>query len=743
MASGNASKYFSHFRAEFQSKKIVPALFTGILMGVTELIFAISMGSLIFSGEMAAYLPYGIGIALVTETIMLIVISLGTSIPGITGTLQDSSSVILAVIVTTLVGTLSASSLEDKFITAIVAIALITLLTGIFFLLIGHFRAGDLARFLPYPVVGGFLAGMGWLLVRGSFSVMTDITLSIANLPELFQPNQLILWMPGVLLAILLFLSLRRSSHFLVPPAILLAMLGLFYLGLLVTGTSIESAIAQGILLGEQSGNVAWQPLSWDYLSATDWGALFGQSGNIVSILILSLINLLLTASALELAYRDDIDLNHELKVAGMANILTGLGGGMIGFHTIDLSVLNKRIGLSGRLPVLVAGIFCGLMLFVGAQLLAFFPRPILGGILFFLGLGFLVEWVIDSWKKLPRADYAIVILILIVIGTTDFLVGVGVGLVATVILFILNYSQINVVRHVLSGAEMKSNVGRSHQHRQVLTKRGQGNYILELQGFIFFGTANALVKQIRIRVTDSKLPPVHYIILDFRRVNGVDISAVFSFLKILHLIESSEITLVLTHLSERVQQQFKRSGFFEESNAIQIFSDLDHGLEWCENNILTAENIAEPWQPCTLFDQLAVNGLDQEHCEQLVEYLERVEVGEGECIILQGAAADALYFIEQGRASVYMELDGGEKLRLETLELGMVVGEVGLYLGTPRTSSVIADIPTTVFRLSRESLYEMKQKAPKLLAAFHEFIVRFLAERLIEADQLINSVLR
>ena len=88
--------------------------------------------------------------------------------------------------------------------------------------------------------------------------------------------------------------------------------------------------------------------------------------------------------------------------------------------------------------------------------------KKVESGLLMFLGLGFLVEWVIDGWSKLPHTDYAVVLLILVVIGVAGFLAGVGVGLAATIILFVVNHSRIGVVRSSLSGAEMRSNVGRA-----------------------------------------------------------------------------------------------------------------------------------------------------------------------------------------------------------------------------------------------------------------------------------------
>jgi len=734
-------RFLHWLRDEFQSERLLPGLSSGVLMGIKEIIFALSVGSLVFSGELAPYLSYGIGMALLTQAIMLIGISLSSSAPGVIGGLQDSPSVILAMIATVLIGTLSTAG-EDRLVTVLVAIAVTTLLTGIFFLALGLLKLGGLVRFIPYPVMGGFLAGTGWLLVQGSFSVMADFPLTLPNIPVLLQPDQLILWVPGVLFALALFFGLRRINHFLTTPGILIGAIILFYLALLVTGTSIQDAVNQGLLLGRVSGEATWQPLAPGNLLAANWAAILGQSGNIGIILILSVVSLLLNASAIELAMRQDVDLNRELQVVGLANILSGLGGGLVGYHALDLSTLSYRIGARGRLSGLVAGAICTAMLFAGSPLLIFFPKPILGGMLLFLGFDFLVEWVIGAWFKLSRADYAVVLLILIVIGATDFLIGVGVGLVAMIILFVLSYSRINVVHHALSGAELKSNVERFAHHRRVLAELGQHIYILELRGFIFFGTANTLLERIRARVADTEQLPVRYIVLDFRRVTGLDSSAVLSFVKGRQLAEAQGITLVLTHISERIGHQFELGGLSENAR-VRIFPDLDHGLEWCEEQLLQIEQITTLHVPVTLGAQLADSGFEKANTARLMEFLERVNVEAGETLIRQGEEADKLYFIEQGTVSVYLEIESGERMRLQTLGLGTAVGELGLYLGTTCTASVIADSPVTAYRLTRTALSEMKEKEPELAATFHEFVAYLLSERLAATTRSLEAVLK
>jgi sulfate permease, SulP family len=712
-------------------------------MGITEVMFALSLGSLVFSGELAPFLPYGIGLALFTAAAMMIGVSLTSSVPGVISSTQDSPSVILAVMATGLVGTLSAASAAAKLNTVLAAIAVTTLLTGIFFLALGFFKLGGLVRFIPYPVVGGFLAGTGWLLVQGSFGVMASYSLTMTNIPALLQADQLILWVPGVAVALILFFGLRRFRHFLAMPVILLGLIIAFYLALLISGTTVQLAIRQGLLLGTASGQAAWQPFMLQNVSAVSWAAVMGQSGNIAITMVLTLVSLLLNASALELAIREDIDLNRELQAAGIANIVSGLGGGMVGYHALSLSTLSYRIGARGRLAGLVAGLICAAMLWAGSALLTFFPKPILGGVLLFLGLDFLADWVIAGWAKLPRADYAVVLLILVVIGLTNFLIGVGVGLVAMVILFVLSYSRIDVVLHAISGAEMRSNVERCAYHRRALTRLGQQIYILELQGFIFFGTANALLERLRARLSDPSQPPARYVLLDFCRVSGLDSSAVVSFIKSKQLAEAQGLRLALTHVSEKIQHQFERGGLLTKNGTVLTFADLDHGLEWCEEQLLEIEQITTLHVPVTLSAQLADSGFKSADTARLTKFLERVKVKEGDYLLRQGEEADKLYFIELGTVSVCLETAGGQRVRLQTLGLGTAVGEPGLYLGGACTTSVMAESPVTAYRLTRAELSKMKDQDPDLAATFHDFAARLLSERLVATTRLLEATIR
>jgi SulP family sulfate permease len=243
--------------------------------------------------------------------------------------------------------------------------------------------------------------------------------------------------------------------------------------------------------------------------------------------------------------------------------------------------------------------------------------------------------------------------------------------------------------------------------------------------------------------VASTEQPRVRYLVLDFRRVTGLDSSGVLSFIKGQQLAGAQGITLVLTHLSERIQRQFDLGGLFENDEAVRIFSDLDHGLEWCEERLLEIEQVTTLHVPVTLAAQLADSGFDKANTARLMEFLERVNVEQGAYLIRQGDEADRLYFIERGTASVYLEMEGGRRVRLQTLGLGTAVGELGLYLGTVATASVIADSPVTAYRLTRTALSEMKEREPALAATFHEFVARLLSERLAATTRTLEAVLK
>ncbi|NJL21774.1 MAG: sodium-independent anion transporter, partial [Leptolyngbyaceae cyanobacterium SM1_3_5] len=122
----------------------------------------------------------------------------------------------------------------------------------------------------------------------------------------------------------------------------------------------------------------------------------------------------------------------------------------------------------------------------------------------------------------------------------------------------------------------------------EILETEGDQAYIVELQGLIFFGTANKLLNQVRDRINHADSKPVRCVILDFRLVSGLDASAVLSFAKLKQVATQKQVHLLYTNLSAEAMQRLEQGDCIEKNDPYcHIFADLDRGLEWYEQQIL------------------------------------------------------------------------------------------------------------------------------------------------------------
>src|SRR5207302_9602904 len=177
----------------------------------------------------------------------------------------------------------------------------------------------------------------------------------------------------------------------------------------------------------------------------------------------------------------------------------------------------------------------------------------IVGGVLWFVGLALLVAWLVDTRKSLPLGEYAIVLAILGTIVWKGYLPGVVVGLVLAFVLFAVNYSRIELVRDVEFGSTYRSNVDRPSSERLALRGMADRVQILRVHGFVFFGTASGLIDRVRKRAEGGLL---RFLLIDLRRVTGMDSSAVMSFLKVAQLGDEKGFELVFSGAPGVVRKQ-------------------------------------------------------------------------------------------------------------------------------------------------------------------------------------------
>jgi SulP family sulfate permease len=309
----------------------------------------------------------------------------------------------------------------------------------------------------------------------------------------------------------------------------------------------------------------------------------------------------------------------------------------------------------------------------------------------------------------------------------------VVVGLVLAVVLFAVNYGRTELVREVAFGETYHSNVDRPPGERALLRTMGERVLILRVHGFVFFGSANGLLERIRKRVEAA---PLRFLVVDLRRVTGVDSSAVVAFVKVMHLAGAAGFHLVFTGASEAVRRQLGRGGLVA-SEVVRFEPDLDRGLEWCEEGLLQEEAVTS---------HAAIDGRDGGWTAAmplgLERYVERQTLPDGTVLIRQGESPDDVYVLESGRLRVEMQTPGGARIRVRSISPGVVVGEVAMYSGDPRTADVVAEGPSVVLRLDRASIDRVEAQDPELAAALHRWLAGVLSERLSDTLRSFDAML-
>lgn len=724
-------------------RNLAPTLLTVSVTSFLSIVACVSYPTIIFSGALAPYLHIGIGIGFFSAAVLGAVMAPGSSYPGAVTYAQSQPLVILGLIASSLVATLHAAGQDDRILATVLAAIMVgSLAYGAFLLFLGYFRLGNLIRYIPFPVMGGFLAGIGWLLLKAAIAAMAGIDVHYDNVLELFQPAVLPRWSLGLALGLIIRYLQSRHRHAANLPAALAVAIAGFWTVAAIAGTSENALRGNGWLPERFPSSGHWTP--WQHLVSLDsaaWTLFPAHIGEFATLAVMSALALLLSANAIELSTRRDLDLNRELRSAGIANLLCGLGGGLPGYYSMNGSLASNRMQTPIRFVGLATSAVCFLALLTTSQVVTYIPKIVAGALIVDMALGFLLEWLYVSWRRLPQADFLILLLVFGTVVFAGFMEGIALGTLTGVVLFVVRYSQIGIARDKLSGSTYRSNVDRAEAQQAVLRESGDQIYILRLQGFVFFGTANKLISIVRRRLTNPTRQPLRYLIVDFKLVTGMDASAVASFSKLAQYAEDKQFVLVLCHLVEAFSALLGKDGLDETDRNIRVFRDLDHSLEWAENDLLARNGAALPG-PAAAFDvQIGAIYPLPADAERFRTYCEALSYKAGDSLIRQGAAADDMLYIESGRAAIMLELPGGASVRLKSIGAGTIVGEIAFYLGVPRSASVVALEPTTAFRLSGERLRQMQQDDPALATQFHQYMARTLSAKLVETNRLVSAL--
>jgi SulP family sulfate permease len=716
-------------------------ILAGLVTAIVTIATSISYAALIFSGPLLGARAVGIGHGLIGAAVVGAVFALGSAIRfAIAG--PDSKpvavlSALASIVTADLVSRGHAGAIEA---TVEAGLVVGSLIVGIAIYQLGRWKTGRWIRYIPYPVIGGFLAASGWLLISGAVRVLTGVPLAWETLGALGEQPHFWQLVAGLGFGAAL-VAVRRLGHFLGFPALLAAGIVVVHLVLWGSGYSIIEARAAGWLIDAGTG-MALPDIRHD-LPQVEWMALLRAAGEFVALIAVTAITLLLSTTAVEVQARLDLDVDRELRVNGLANVLAGLAGGMVGTLSVSRTLSGYANGARHRGSGLIAAALCIVAFVLGPKVLGYLPVTVLGGMLVQAGWGLVDDWVIKGWRRMQRADYVQVLVILVVIARWDFVAGIAVGIISACVTFAINSSRVKLVRLGLSRNDYGSRVDRPRIQDEELQRHGSGIQIMWLHGFVFFGSANRLLVDIKSIVT-AQGGACRMVLLDFRQVLGIDTTAVMSLVKLRHFAEGETFTIALSGLPPAVERQLRTGGFLAPTadDVVRAFADLDGALEWCEDKLLVefmsreeALRSADEW----LTREIGSRDL----FTRLVSYLELAEYNPGELMFQQGETADCMFLLYSGRVSVLYSPAEGQMLRLRSMIRHTLVGEMGLYRTMPRGASVRVDQPVIAYRLSREAMSQMEADNPILAYAFHKFVIRTLAARLDFANHEVAGLQR
>jgi glutaminase len=287
------------------------------------------------------------------------------------------------------------------------------------------------------------------------------------------------------------------------------------------------------------------------------------------------------------------------------------------------------------------------------------------------------------------------------------------------------------VVRRTYRCADHRSNRVRTPVQYEVLAERGDGMVVFELQGELYFSSAERL-----FRTVLGQLDGATHVIFDCRRVGAVDDASLTVLRVLADELAARSCPLLVTDLD---------GDHALAALGSSVFTDVDAALEWCEEQMLEAagfeDGSADDVLPLAAQELFA--GMSAEELEALERVAEIVKFTADERIFAEGDASDAVYFLLAGRVRVQLVLAGGRERRLATLGPGVAFGEMAILDEARRSADVVTETDAVVARLPIVEFHHLAEESPGITEHFALNMVRNLSARLRRANEQVRRLVQ
>jgi SulP family sulfate permease len=624
---------------------------------------------------------------------------------------------------------------------------LVALVAGALQLLLGAFRGGRLVKYLPYPVVAGYLTGAGLLILHIQLPRALGVQGHVPSWEALLHPAR---W-SGVALAVAaVTIAVTLAAPRLAPkiPATLvgLAAGALVYRAFAFANPSLMVLERNPLLVGPLpgAGHLSALTAGARGLSAVGLADLEAALLPGVTLAVLLSIDTLKTCLLVDLTTRSRHDSDRELLGQGLGNVASALAGGAPGTGIVSGTLVNVQGGAKGRGSGFLAGAYAAAVLLAFGWLVAYLPVPALAAIVCLMATRmFQREGLQLVRERRTLLDFAVVAAVIATAMTLNLAAAAGAGVALAVVLYVREQVQAPLVRREALGDVLFSKRRRLPAERRVLEARGGETAVIELQGSIFFGTADRLQ-----RVLERHAAERRRVVLDLGHVRSVDLTAVNALKQSAARLAASGGQLALCDLpqgraGERLAVYLAQLGVVGPDLRVRLFSQLDDALEWAEEELL-AEALPggqATSAPLALDEMELLAGLPPSARAALARHARERSVAQGEHVFGRGDGCVDLFFIRSGAVRITMPLGDGRAHALAKFGRGDCFGELAFVDGNRRSANAVADEETRLYALSPEELARAGQEHPELATLVHARIARTLATRLRAADVELHTL--
>lgn len=719
------------------ARDAVGDVFAGLIVAVTNIAIAMSFAAFLFKDGLQQGTPTGLWSILITVTVVGLIVGALTGLPPLTGSPDTAVVAAMGFLTPTIAQPLMnrGVSVEVAVTNVLFGFTIVAVASGVVFLAIGLLRRGQALRFVPFPLVGGFLASTGILLMMSATTIVAGRTGSIAGFLA-----------AGVRLRVLAMVIVAVALWGL-PKLLRSALTGPLTFVALAVGLNVAIGHA---LLGDKASwylpglgtLMPWSPFSKTTLDALDWQVLGAATPAMLTCVAVGLMSLIVKVSSMETRRAEIADLDHEMRVNGLASLVCGPAGGVAGMLGAGSSELLVDSGARTRLAAVIATVAVGAVIVLHLDLAGTVATPLLGGLL--LRSGFAITF--DAFTRIVRQQSAVEITLALAITAISLRFGYDVGILAGFVgaslMFAFTYGRIGVVRRHATRASLVGGVERPPEIEALLRAHGDAIHLYSLSGYLFFGSAEALFDQIRSTVEAQAPSPVRFVIIDFLGVTGIDSSAIGTLSKLNVLSGRRGIAVAFTHVLGRLTGKLVGNG-----TQARIFANNIDALSWCEV-LLLAEvapaltNEAGADRPQIAMSMWLSQALGCEvEADVIARYFQRQTIAAGANVYRQGEIADTIDFICSGSLAVHVTHANGTGRTIRLLTQRTVVGEMGFFRGTCRSASISAQTDSVIYTLGTSNVERLQRDQPAVYEAMLAFFICTLADRVERAHGEISAL--